>query len=199
MSSPATIHVILFALASSSSDGMSSTLVARKIKNGNHKAFRSFFDEHYDALYRFLLSKNTSAETAKDLIQQAFIYIWENRNKIDPEKSLRSYIFRIAYTRMLNHHRDNQKFNNTNAVPEQETIVTPEDEALKSDLESAIDRAINQMPEKRGTVFKLCFIDDFTYKEAAQTLDVTRKTIENHMGLALKDMRKALSKYREIE
>ncbi len=187
---------ILIALSSSPVDEIDSALLAKKIKEGDHKAFRSFFDAYYDSLLRFLVSKNTSIEIAKDLIQKAFIYIWEHRNSIDPEKSLRAFIFRIAYTRMLNHHRDNKKFNEETAVPEQQTNHTPEDMAQAADLEKTIDKAIQNMPEKRGTVFQLCFIEDFTYKEAAKALDVTPKTIENHMGLALKDMRKSLKKFR---
>ena len=52
------------------------------------------------------------------------------------------------------------------------------------------------MPEKRQAVFRLCFIQEFTYKEAAEFLQVSVKTIENHMGLALKDLRKKLEKFR---
>lgn len=193
---PATLHLILLALATSSVKGMDSTTLAKKIKAGDHQAFETFYDHHYDALFRFLISKNTERETAKDLIQKAFIYIWEHRHKIDPDKSLRAYIFQIAYSRMLNYHRDNQKFNTEDAVPEQQTEITPEDTARGHDLERAIDQAIDSMPEKRGTVFRLCFIEDFTYREAAETLDVAKKTIENHMGLALKDMRKSLQQFR---
>lgn len=190
------LQLVLCALASSQVDDVDSTQLAAQIREGDHEAFQTFFDIHYDSLLRFLVSKNTAREAAKDLIQQAFIYIWENRKAIEPNKSLRSYIFRIAYTRMLNQHRDSKKFNDGEAVPHQETALTPEDIAQAKDLENAIDKAIDAMPEKRGTVFQLCFINDFTYKEAAETLDVSKKTIENHMGLALKDIRKALENFK---
>ncbi|TYP92800.1 RNA polymerase sigma-70 factor, ECF subfamily [Fodinibius salinus] len=196
MTIPLGLSLILLSVASSKDKELDSTALARQIRKGNHQAFRTFFDKHYDSLLRFLVSKNTTKEAAEDLIQKAFIYIWENRQSIDPEKSLRSYIFRIAYTRMLNHHRDNKKFNTEEPIPQQQTNLTPEDSAQKSDLEEAIDKAIDAMPEKRGTVFSLCFIEDLTYKEAAQTLEVSPKTIENHMGLALKDIRKSLENFR---
>lgn len=196
MIEPVSLQLVLYALASVSTKELDSSELSQQIRDGNHKAFQSFFDRHYDSLLRFLISKNTSREDAEDLIQKAFVYIWEHRKNIDPQQSLRAYIFQIAYTRMLNHHRDNKKFNTDEAVPNQQTNHTPEDAAQASDLKSAIDRAIDQMPEKRGTVFQLCFMDDFTYKEAAEILDVTRKTIENHMGLALKDMREALKEFR---
>ena len=195
MVSPTMLQLVLLALASSLNEKMGSTALAQQIKEGDHRAFQHFFDTHYDSLLRFLMSKNTAPEAAKDLIQKAFIYIWEHRSKIDPDQSLRAYIFRIAYTRMLNHHRDTKKFNDETAVPEQETTLTPEDAIRGRDLEQAIKRSIDRLPEKRGAVFQLCFIEDFTYKEAAQTLDVSKKTIENHMGLALKDMREALREF----
>lgn len=186
------VHLVLFALATTPAKKADETAIAQKIKEGDHDAFKDFYDLHYDSLFRFLVSKNTSPEAVKDLIQKAFIYIWEHRQRIDPQKSLRAYIFQIAYTRMLNHHRDNKKFDIEEAVPEQHTSHTPEDSARANDLKRLIDQAIEDMPEKRGTVFRLCFIEDFTYKEAAEALEVSPKTIENHMGLALKDMRKYL-------
>jgi RNA polymerase sigma-70 factor (ECF subfamily) len=195
MVDPIALQFVLIALATSPAEEMDSKALAQAIKVGNHEAFETFFDAHYDSLFRFLISNNTKREAAKDLIQKAFIYIWENRHRIDPEKSLRAYIFRIAYTRMLNHHRDHKKFNTDEPVPDQQTDHTPEDMARANDLEQAIEHAIEQMPEKRGSVFQLCFIEDFTYREAAETLGVTKKTIENHMGLALKDMRKALKQF----
>lgn len=192
MVAPAALQLVLLALASSPGTELDDTALAGKIKKGNHKAFETFFNTHYDSLFRFLVSKNTAPEAAKDLIQKAFVYIWEHRQEIDPDKSLRAYIFRIAYTRMLNYHRDNHKFNNDEDIPEQQSIITPEDTARANELHNAIEQAIEQMPEKRGTVFQLCFMEDLTYKEAAESLNITRKTVENHMGLALKDMRQVL-------
>jgi RNA polymerase sigma-70 factor (ECF subfamily) len=196
MINSALLHVVFFSLALSPKKELDDKTLAKQIKAGDHDAFKHFFDTHYDSLLRFLISKNTKQEAAKDLIQKAFIYIWEHRQQINPKKSLRAYIFQIAYTRMLNHHRDNQKFNTDETVPNQQTNVTPEDTARGKDLEQAIEHAINNMPEKRGTVFRLCFIEDFTYREAAETLNVTKKTIENHMGLALKDMRQSIQQFK---
>jgi len=51
------------------------------------------------------------------------------------------------------------------------------------------------MPEKRRNVFELCYMQEFTYKEAAEALGVSRKTVENHMGMALKDLRLALKNF----
>ena len=198
MSASVIFQMILFALALATSGDAESKELARKIKQGNHKAFKAFFNAHHASLLRFLLGKGIAEETAKDLIQKAFVYIWENRGQIDPDKSLRAYLFRIGYTRMLNHIRDNAKFDDSDleANPGTETALNPEDRIQETELRNAIDKAIEAMPEKRGLVFEMCFIQEFTYREAAEALDVSRKTVENHMGLALKDIRSALKEFK---
>ena len=189
------IPVICIVLALAEEDSLDDVELARKIKQGDEAAFKIFFNRHYDPLLRFLLSKNVTTEVAEDLIQNAFLYIWNHRKKIEPEKSLRAYLFRIGYTRMLNHFRDTQKVDNTDAVPESSTDLTPEDHLQSSELKEAVDQAINAMPKKRREVFQLCFMQELTYKEAAKVMDITRKTVENHMGLAFKDVRAALNHF----
>lgn len=166
------------------------------IKNGDHKAFRTFFEKHHNYLYHFLLKRGVSEQQAEDLIQQAFVMIWEKRDQIDTSKSLRSYLFRIAYTRMLNVFRDTTKFAEE-ADPDLEQASHETDKQVQTkELGQAIEASISSMPEKRQEVFRLCFIQEFTYKEAAEVLQVSVKTIENHMGLALKDLRSKLERFR---
>lgn len=165
-----------------------------RIRNGDQKAFKMFFEKHHDELFRYLKQKGLAKEAAEDLIQKAFVYIWENRDGIDETKSLRAYLFRIAYTRMLNLFRDHSKFDKNQEVPDVAESQNSADEALnRRELNNAIEKAISAMPDKRQEVFRLCFLQEFTYKEAAETLEVSVKTIENHMGLALKDLRTSLS------
>lgn len=95
--------LVLFTIATSNEDSADTADLSKKIKAGDHRAFQTFYDAHFDGLLYYLMSKNTTKEAAKDIIQKAFIYIWEKRDDIDPDKSLKAYIFRIAYTRMLNY------------------------------------------------------------------------------------------------
>ena len=166
------------------------------IKSGDHKAFKKFFEKHHAFLYHFLLKKGMSEQQAEDLVQQAFVMIWEKRADIDPQKSLRAYLFRIAYTRMLNVIRDNSKFDGNTETPEKEGSEEADASIQNRELAKAIENAIQSMPEKRQTVFRLCYIQEFTYKDAAEVLEVSVKTIENHMGLALKELRGKLEGFR---
>lgn len=187
---------LILLLASIESDEFNDPELALKIKKGDHEAFKKFFDRYSAYLLNFLIKRGTAKEAAKDLVQQAFVMIWEKRDQIDETKSLRAYLFRIAYTRMLNLFRDHAKYNEE-VDPELNASSEEEPDPETNDvLNKAIEYAISSMPDKRQEVFRMCFIQEFTYKEAAQVMDVSVKTIENHMGLALKDMRESLKEYR---
>lgn len=188
------IHLLLILSASLDSES-NKTEIYIKIKNGDQKAFKKFFDSHHAELFRYLRQRGVAKEAAEDLIQKAFIYIWENRDQINEHKSLRAYLFRIAYTRMLNLFRDNEKYDRDQELPDLSSSEFKTDQEIhRQELNQTIENAISAMPEKRQQVFRLCFLQEFSYKDAAQTLEVSVKTIENHMGLALKDLRESLSK-----
>ncbi len=168
------------------------------IKNGDQQAFKSFFDKHYDALFVFLRNRNVSRDVAEDLIQKAFIYIWENRHTIEPNLSLKSYLFRIAYTRMINHMEQQKRFSDVDDPLSNESDThSPQEMAEFNDLYKAFQNTVSNMPEKRRMVFESCFLQDLTYKETAEILSVSVKTVENHMALAFKDLRKALNVYKK--
>ncbi|MCG8373326.1 MAG: RNA polymerase sigma-70 factor [Balneolales bacterium] len=188
---------LIFLLALKKDGDSDSPEVLLAIKQGDHSAFKRFFNKHHAFLYHFLLKKGISEQQAEDLVQQAFVIIWNKRSDINPKKSLRSYLFRIAYTRMLNLIRDNSKFEDQADNIEDFSESTPDQDLTNKELGIAIEHAINSMPEKRQTVFRLCFIQEFTYKETAEILEVSVKTVENHMGLALKELRGKLEGFRE--
>lgn len=189
-----TLIQILLLLGAAIDQDTDDSEIYLRIKNGDQKAFKTFFENHHDELFRYLKQKGVAKEAAEDLIQKAFIYIWENRAGIDETKSLRAYLFRIAYTRMLNLFRDHSKFDKNQEVPDVSEANSAADEDInRKELNQTIENAISAMPDKRQEVFRLCFLQEFTYKEAAETLQVSVKTIENHMGLALKDLRSSLS------
>jgi len=139
-----------------------------------------------------LIRRGVEPQIAEDIIQNAFLFIWENRERINPDKSLRAYLFQIGYSRALNYFRDIKKFDYSDDPPEG---VEPSDPGLtteQSHIREQIDVAVSRLPDKRRKVFELCFMSGLTYREAAETLNISVKTVENHMILALKDLRASL-------
>jgi len=166
------------------------------IKNGDQNAFKTFYDSNFEKLFVYLKNRGIRSDAAEDIIQKAFIYIWENRQKIDSSRSLRAYIYRIAYTRMLNY-LDQKKESTEWDETFKKNEATPHQDAEYSDLKSSFKRALNSMPERRRAVFEHCFIQELTYKETAEVLSISPKTVENHMALAFKDMRSSLNDFQK--
>lgn len=168
--------------------------LAKKIKAGDQSAFKSFFDQHYLPLFRFLISRGMDSDEAEDLIQQAFLIIWEKRNEIREERSLRSFLFTIALNRAKNLFRTRQRVERLEFLDDiraDERDPRGNSERVMKDVR----RAIEDLPERRKAVFELCFLEGLTYKETADVLEISVKTVEHQMGHALKFLREALKKY----
>jgi RNA polymerase sigma-70 factor (ECF subfamily) len=194
MPDPVAALILLLAATRPEDADRDGPILARRIKKGDRAAFREFFDRHHGRLLGYVRSKGVPQEEAEDIVQNAFLYIWNHRDRIDPDQSLRAYLFRIGYTRALNHRRDTAKFDDATEPQDAASSDrrTPESDAMAADVRRQIDAAIAELPDRRRAVFELCVLQDLTYREAADALDITRKTVENHMRLALRDLREAL-------
>ncbi|MCH8525147.1 MAG: RNA polymerase sigma-70 factor [Balneolales bacterium] len=172
--------------------------LAALIRDGDKEAFRRFFDLHQSALMRFLRSRNIPQETAEDLVQQAFLTLWDKRANIDVSKSLRSFLFTVAYNRMLNTIRNTKgKTVGLANTPDESDHQTPETQAMASEAMQAMHLRLAAMPEKRRTVFDLCYLQGLSHKEISEVMDISTKTVENHMAIALRELRESLKMYME--
>ena len=94
---------------------------------------------------------------------------------------------------MRNQIRDNQKNTSLDVYElDVQTSSTADSELINSELKDKIYSAIAQMPDKRRTVFEFCYLQEMSYKQVAEILEMSVKTVENHMGLALKYLRETL-------
>jgi RNA polymerase sigma-70 factor (ECF subfamily) len=170
--------------------------LARRIRKGDHAAFRRFFDQYHGLLFGYLRRRGIDEETAADLVQTAFVMIWEKREQIDASRSLRAFLFRIGYTRALNHFRDTAKFDSRADVDLHPDFAPMGSGADYEVIHRALGKAIAALPERRRAVFELCFLQELTYREVAEMLDISIKTVENQMAYALKSVRGALARFR---
>lgn len=164
-------------------------LVAR-IRKHDHAAFRTFFERHHAALLSFLARRGLPDAVADDLVQQAFVHLWEHRERLDPARSARAYLYRIVHSKALNHFRDTARLEE---IPEEGILDFSEaDAASLAAVQEAVAAAIRALPEGRRAVFELCFLQELTYREAAEALGLSIKTVEHQMGHALKALRARL-------
>lgn len=174
------------------------SLVFSAIRSGEISSFEMLFKTHYSPLCRFAMSYLQDPEEAEEIVQATFIGFWEKRESIEIETSLKSYLFRSVRNACLNELK-RQKVRQLHAesvVREGEPISEPSDRiAIKKELETKIQEAIQLLPEQCRLIFKMSRFEELKYQEIADQLGLSIKTVENQMGKALKIMREQLKEY----
>jgi len=168
-----------------------------KIKTGDEKAFESLFHFYYGylCLYATKVLKNDSA--AEEIIQDFFVKLWEKREQLNIETSLKNYLFRSVKNLCINHIQHNKtKIRHVqNVLSENETNFSDDDNYPEIDLSIKIEESINSLPEKRKEIFRLSRQEGLKYHEIATKLNISIKTVETQMSLAIKTLREKLKNY----
>ncbi|SDC91822.1 RNA polymerase sigma factor [Pedobacter soli] len=161
------------------------------LASGCLQTFQTVYSLFNQKLYAYILKKTNSAYMAEEVVQLTFIRLWEKRETLSAEYNLSTQIFRIAGTILIDQLRKE-------AVSKKHLSVVEDDFALKTDTEQpemlhALEQAIEQMAPVRKKVFKMSKVDGYSYKEIAEMLSISPKTVENHISQALKQLRAAFS------
>ncbi|XOV67935.1 MAG: RNA polymerase sigma-70 factor [Fluviicola sp.] len=158
--------------------------------------YESTFREHYEPLTRYAHSILKNQEEAEDAVQKLFIKFWEKRFELQIE-NVRAYLYRATYNTCLNEVKS--KKNLRNHVSEDDVQILASDDSsnniLEEELQSQIETAMEVLPEKCRQVFQLSRFEEKSYKEISEELNISVKTVENHIAKALKIMRTELSEY----
>ena len=157
----------------------------------NRDSFQNLFENYYQNLCRFASGYVCDHDTAEEIVQQVFINLWDQKENIDPERPVKSYLFTSVKNRCLNHIRDQKKFRNYYLDIETELIipVAEKDNIMEQDLETQLAKALDKLPEKCREIFMLCRFEDMKYKDVAEKLGISQKTVETQMSKALKILR----------
>lgn len=140
-------------------------------------------------------------DTAKEIVQDAFISLWEKRDTIDLSKPVKSYLTTTIYNRSLNYLRDNKKFNKDilsfeNIYPNSSYQQT--DKLIETEISNKINSAIAELPDKCREIFLLSRYENLKYQQIADKLQISVKTVEAQMSKALQHMRTKLVDYISI-
>ncbi|TXE16684.1 RNA polymerase sigma-70 factor [Psychroserpens burtonensis] len=167
-----------------------SKLLERLSKN-DASAYKLLFDTYYIWLCNYVCSLCNDPELAEDLAQETMIKFWEKRKKIIVKISLKNYLFRTCHNEFLQHIRkkkikvdflDQVRWDALTAVYEEEK--TPESNRIE-----ILNKLIDQLPPRCKEVFILNKLERRKYKEIANDLGISIKTVENHMSKALSFLR----------
>ncbi|MBX7125308.1 MAG: RNA polymerase sigma-70 factor [Cyclobacteriaceae bacterium] len=171
------------------------------VRTGSEDAFETIFRRWYQPLCRYAWAFLREHARAEEVVQAAFLQIWEKREEIDIRTSLKSYLYRMVRNSCLNvikHDKIRQRhFVSTMAAGEPEGEAVDKNLAA-NELETKIYSAMQMLPEQCRLVFQLSRFEDLRYAEIAAQLQISVKTVENQMGKALRIMREQLKDYLPI-
>ena len=172
--------------------------IFKKIKKGDNDAFSQLFDEYYVSLCFFANKYVSDLDLARSLVQQVFVDLWAKREKLNIHYSPKSYLFQSVKNRSIDYLRKEQKHVSVSEFHENSQSQEFHDLLEEAELNERINTSINQLPEKCREIFLLCRFDGLKYSEIAEKLDISVKTVEMQMGIALKKMRDNFSDYQMI-
>lgn len=159
---------------------------------GDRRAFRCIFDAYYPQVYGFIKSILKTEEDASDIAQEVFIKLWLMRAALPDISSLSSYIYRMSLNQTISYLRKNR----IETTPSD--IDVAYDQLVENQIdiknkESVISDLVSRMPEQRRKIFVLSRFEQLSNDEIASRLNIKKKTVENHLNLALRELRTALS------
>ena len=137
-------------------------------------------------------------DAAEDMVQEVFFNLWKNRAAVTFDRSVKSYLFRAVRNRCLNliEHiriREGYKiYNQANRTHSEQQFI---DESVVSELEQKIRNTIDQLPVERRKIFMMSRFEGLKYREIADELGISVKTVENQMSHALAFLRDHLKEY----
>ena len=172
-------------------------LSIKELKAGDEFTFKQVFDQYHQKLYFFILYKTKSEYIAEEVVQMAFTKLWQSRHTLQEEYTVSTQLFRIATTILIDFLR---KYNAKDAVTsrldvqEVERGIDSTNEKMSgAELQKTISKAVNELPPVRKQVFEMSREQGMTYREIAETLSVSSKTVETHIYKALKQIKKHIS------
>ena len=166
------------------------------VQRGDQKAFDTLFRRYYPMLcaygHRFV-----ELEDAEEIVEDSLLWIWENRETLVIESSLNSYLFKMVYRRALNKlaHIDATQRADTRLYEEMQEMLQDTDYYQIEELAKRIEDAVAALPESYREAFVMHRFRDMSYKEIAETLGVSPKTIDYRIQQALKQLRVDLKDY----
>ncbi|HZL11245.1 MAG TPA: RNA polymerase sigma-70 factor [Prolixibacteraceae bacterium] len=171
-----------------------------QMADGNMNAYRFLFDRHFSDLCNFLLIYLHSKELSEEIALEMFTHIWEKRDTLQIKASFKTFLFASAKNRAISLYRKEHKTILT-SIENSDTAVSedPNSQHLmeNNELRAIIDSAIGKLPEKSRQIYQLAWEENLSHKEIAEQLGITPKTVENHVGIALRKLRESLKPYYE--
>lgn len=168
------------------------------LKAGDITAFEMLFRTYYQPLCNYAFTFVQDHDEAEEIVQSTFLQVWEKRDVLEIRTGVKPYLYAMVRNACLNvikHEKVKQQHIAVEMAMGERSVESVSRSVMASELEAKIYRAMEALPEQCRLVFKLSRFEELKYSEIAEQLNISIKTVENHMGKALKIMREQLKDY----
>lgn len=168
------------------------------LKPHENADFEVLFKTHYKALHAYATVILKDENDAEEIVQQLFLKLWEKRELLWVQTSLKAYLYKSVYHDSLNylkHQKVKAKYHDFVQHGMDNRYATGADRLALTELQYQINLALNDLPEQCRTIFQMSRFEELKYREIAEALGLSIKTVENQMGKALRIMRVKLADF----
>lgn len=159
----------------------------------DEETFEKLYDEYYSSLCLFANKYLQDLDLSRSLVQELFVDLWLKREKITVQSSIKAYLFKAVRNKSIDYLRESKKNVRLSDISESNFYSPFEDKIEEAELNNRINQSILELPEKCREIFLLCRFEGLKYSQIASKLNISVKTVEMQMGIALKKLRSKLS------
>lgn len=174
----------------------------RKIKDGDKNAFEDIFNEYYTRLTNYAFGLVSDLNVAEDLVEDIFFFIWDNRNIIRVQHSLKAYLYKITHNKCLDYLRKEKvrlKYIKETMERQKEEVDENilfanqfQPDIFSDEMDYKLTLAIESLPEQAKKIFIMKRFDNLSYAEISKKLNISENTIRKQMSRSLQKIRKTL-------
>nr|WP_299073172.1 RNA polymerase sigma-70 factor [uncultured Allomuricauda sp.] len=177
---------------------MEDPILIGKLKQGDIHAYEYLFDHYYDWLCNYIFKLSGNRNLSKDIVQDVMVRIWEKRNQINIKSSIKSYLFKSCHNQFLMHVRREKKQPDLLDKIRWDTIYNSyfekqEDDVYPKTARLKLDELLDKLPPKCKEIFIMHKLERRKYREIAEDMGISIKTVENQMSKALRIIRENAS------
>jgi len=188
----------------SHSDDAIDVALMMRVKTGDHAAFEELMGRHQNMIVGTVAKMLGNASDAQDIAQQVFIRLWKSAPRYKRKAKFTTFLFTITRNLVFNESKKRAR-RKTHSLEEREeenftqiaadASRTPDAETLQTELQSAVDKAINDLPEKQRMAVILRRYENMAYEEIASVLETSISAVKSHLFRARTELRESLSHY----
>jgi RNA polymerase sigma-70 factor, Bacteroides expansion family 1 len=162
-------------------------------------AFEAIYNEYWPRLYGYVFNRLKNKEIAEEIIQEVFYSLWMKHTTIELTGALSSYLFAAVKYQIFNYIKSDQVRRTYASYFSLQTGKmsdnSNEEHIAASDLRDAVEKEISRLPEKCQQVFRMSRMEHLSVRDIATTLNISHKTVENHLTKALRQLRMVFGQY----